>query len=51
MSVNPNTEKRVGSYKLKANQYVTLKISYSSTNKIRVWIVSKIRKYVALKKY
>ena len=49
MSVNPNTEKRVGSYKLKANQYVTLKISYSSTNKIRVGIVSKSRKYVALK--
>ena len=46
MSVNPNTEKRVGSYKLKANQYVTLKISYSS---IRVGIVSKSRKYVALK--
>ena len=37
------------SYKLKANQYVTLKISYSSTNKIRVGIVSKSRKYVALK--
>ena len=49
MSVNPNTEKRVGSYKLKANQYVKLKISYSSTNKIRVGIVSKSRKYVALK--
>ena len=49
MSVNPNTEKRVGSHKLKANQYVTLKISYSSTNKIRVGIVSKSRKYVALK--
>lgn len=49
MSVNQNTEKRVGSYKLKANQYVTLKISYSSTNKIRVGIVSKSRKYVALK--
>ena len=42
-------KKRVGSYKLKANQYVTLKISYSSTNKIRVGIVSKSRKYVALK--
>ena len=37
------------SYKLKANQYVTLKISYSSTNKIRVGIVSKSRKYVTLK--
>ena len=36
LSINPNVEKRVGSYKLKANQYVTLKISYSSTNKIRV---------------
>lgn len=49
LSINPNVEKRVGSYKLKANQYVTLKISYSSTNKIRVGIVSKSRKYVALK--
>ena len=49
LSINPNVEKRVGSYKLKANQYVTLKISYSSTNKIRVGIVSKGRKYVALK--
>ena len=49
LSINPNGEKRVGSYKLKANQYVTLKISYSSTNKIRVGIVSKSRKYVALK--
>ena len=47
LSINPNGEKRVGSYKLKANQYVTLKISYSSTNKIRVGIVSKSRKYVA----
>ena len=28
---------------------LTLKISYSSTNKIRVGIVSKSRKYVALK--
>lgn len=49
LSINPNVEKRVGSYKLKANQYVTLKISYSPTNKIRVGIVSKGRKYVALK--
>ena len=49
LSINPNVEKRVGSYKLKANQYVTLKISYPSTNKIRVGIVSKGRKYVALK--
>lgn len=49
LNINPNVEKRVGSYKLKANQYVTLKISYSSTNKIRVGIVSKGRKYVALK--
>ena len=49
LSINPNVEKGVGSYKLKANQYVTLKISYSSTNKIRVGIVSKGRKYVALK--
>lgn len=49
LSINPNVEKRVGSYKLKANQYVTLKNSYSSTNKIRVGIVSKGRKYVALK--
>lgn len=49
LSINPNVEKRVGSYKLKANQYVTLKISYSSTNKIRVGIVSKGRKYVELK--
>lgn len=49
LSINPNVEKRVGSYKLKANQYVTLKISYSSNNKIRVGIVSKGRKYVALK--
>ena len=49
LSINPNVEKRVGSYKLKANQYVTLKISYSSTNKIRVGIVSKSRNKVTLK--
>ena len=49
LSINPNVEKSVGSYKLKANQYVTLIISYSSNNKKRVGIVSKGRKYVALK--
>ena len=38
LSINPNVEKRVGSYKLKANQYVTLKISYS----IR-FVLSKVR--------
>ncbi len=41
--------KKKGRSYIKANQYVTLKISYSSTNKIRVGIVSKSRKYVALK--
>ena len=31
LSINPNVENRVGSYKLKANQYVTLKsLSYLS---------------------
>ena len=49
LSINPNVEKRIGSYKLEANKYVRLKFIYSSTSKIRVGIVSKSRKYVALK--
>ena len=45
MSVNPNTEKRVGSYKLEANQYVTIKNLYIlQPVGLRVGIVSKSRK-------
>ena len=44
LSINPNVEKRIGSYKLEANKYVRLKFIYSSTSR-----VNKSRNKVALK--
>ena len=47
--INPNVEKRIGSYKLEANKYVRLKFIYSSTSRVKVGIVNKSRNKVALK--
>ena len=49
LSINPNVEKRIGSYKLEANKYVRLKFIYSSTSRVKVGIVNKSRNKVALK--
>ena len=49
LSINPNVEKRIGSYKLEANKYVRLKFIYSSTSKVKVGIVNKSRSKVTLK--
>lgn len=49
LSINPNVEKRIGSYKLEANKYVRLKFVYSSTSKVKVGIVNKSRNKVTLK--
>ena len=49
LSINPNVEKRIGSYKLEANKYVRLKFIYSSTSRVKVGIVNKSRSKVTLK--
>lgn len=49
ISIYPNTEKRIGSYKLEGNKYVRLKLVYSSTSKIKVGIIDKNRSRVVLK--
>lgn len=49
ISIHPNTEKRIGSYKLEGNKYVRLKLVYSLTSKIKVGIIDKNRSRVVLK--
>ena len=49
LSINPNVEKRIGSYKLEANKYVRLKFIYYSTSRVKVGIFNKSRNKVELK--
>ena len=50
LSINPNVEKRIGSYKLEANQYVTIKnLHIPQPVGLRVGIVNKSRNIGSIK--